>query len=200
VTLSAGGSLTWWQRCSGGADIQVLLAEAAQCPAGCDGLTFLPYLSGERAPHLDEDVRGSFTGLAAHHDRGAMTRAVLEGVACSLADVRSLLQPADLERPARVTGGLAKSSLVSKILASTLGCVLEHVVVEEGAAYGAALLAGVAAGVFEDVDEASRLPRVSAQTEPDMSLVATYRQLHEHFRSLYSKPATPADPVVTREF
>lgn len=189
VTLSAGGSLTWWQSCCGGADLEVLLAEAATCPAGCDGLTFLPYISGERASHLDEDIRGSFTGLAAHHDRGAMTRAVIEGVVCSLADVHSLLRTGDLERSARVTGGLAHSPLVSTILASALGCVLEHTVVDECAAYGAALLAGVAAGVFEDVQQASRLPRVATQTEPDVSLVGSYRHVLERFRNTYSAPA-----------
>jgi xylulokinase len=187
VTLSAGGSLAWWQRCCREADLQILLGEAAGWPPGCDGLTFLPYLSGERAPHLDEEIRGSFTGLAAHHDRGAMTRAVVEGVACSLSDVLALLQPGHLEHPARLTGGLARSPLISEILSSTLGCVLEHTVVDEGAAYGAALLAGVAAGVLEDVAEVSELPRVAKRTEPDASLEDTYRQLRERFRNLYPR-------------
>jgi xylulokinase len=192
VTLSAGGSLAWWQRCSGSASMQTLLAEASAWPAGCDGLTFLPYLSGERAPHLDESVRGSFTGLSAHHDRGAMTRAVLEGIACSLADVLTLIRPDGPAGRARLSGGVAQSTLISEILASTLGLALEHTLVKDAAAYGAALLAGVAAGVFADMQEAAGLPQVSSVTEPDPSHTARYLELHEHYRSLYRAPTRTA--------
>lgn len=188
VTLSAGGSLAWWQRCSGNVPLPTLLAKASRWPPGCDGLTFLPYLSGERAPHLDEQIRGSFTGLAAHHDRGAMTRAVVEGTACSLADVLALIQPVDHSRRAQLSGGAAQSTLVSEIIASTLGLVLERTGVDDAAAYGAALLAGVAAGVFANVEEAAALPRVISVTEPDATHAARYLRLHDHFRSLYRGP------------
>jgi xylulokinase len=158
-------------------------------------LTFLPYLSGERAPHLDEQIRGSFTGLAAHQDRGAMTRAVVEGIAGSLADVLALIQPVDHSGRARLSGGAAQSTLVSEIIAWTLGLVLERTGVDDAAAYGAALLAGVAAGAFASVNEASDLPRVASVTEPDASHADRYLQLHDHYRSLYRETTEPTEPA-----
>jgi xylulokinase len=187
------------------ANVRAVHGEPADDPADLDVThradrpqRVLACLSGERAPHLDEQVRGSFTGLAAHHDRGAMTRAVVEGVVCSLADVLALLLPGDLAHTARVTGGLAQSPLVSDVLASTLSCALEHTAVDDGAAYGAALLGGVAAGVLEDADEASALPRVVKRTEPDARLEGIYRGVYERFRGLYPTPTKPAAPSATR--
>lgn len=187
VTLAAGGSVAWWQQVSGREELGTLLDEARVWPVGSEGLTFLPYLSGERAPHLDEELRGSFSGLSASHDRGALTRAVIEGVACSLADVLTLLNERDGRQPdrARVTGGLARSELVSGVVASALGLVLEHTDVEHGTSYGAALLAGVTAGVFATAEEAAGLPRVTRVTEPAAGQADRYEQLRQRFRSLY---------------
>ena len=118
---------------------------------GAEGLTFLPYLAGERTPHADPDARGAFAGLSLRHDRGALVRAVLEGVAYGLRDSLDLLR--DVGAPAeigRVSGGGARSDLWLQIVASVLELPLQRVAVQEGAAYGAALLGGVAGGVFAD--------------------------------------------------
>jgi xylulokinase len=192
VTLAAGGSVAWWQQVSGEEQLPTLLNEASAWPVGSEGVTFLPYLSGERAPHLDEELRGSFSGLSAGHDRGALTRAVIEGVACSLADVLALLNEHDGRRHdrARVTGGLARSELVSGVVASALGLVLEHTEVEHGTSYGAALLAGITAGAFATLEEAAALPRVTRVTEPAAAEAGRYEQLRQRFRSLYREPDT----------
>lgn len=187
VTLSAGGALAWWQRCSGGDPLPALLAEAEAWPIGCDGLTFLPYLSGERAPYLDGDIRGAFHGLSDHHDRGAMTRAVVEGVACSLAEVLKVVAPTlDGTERARVSGGLGQSPLIGKIVASILGLPLEHSDVDDATSYGAALLAGVVSGGFDDLREAATVPRVTGVTQPDGPEVGRYRDLYERFERLHA--------------
>lgn len=196
VTLAAGGSLAWWRSCCGGAPTDVLLAEAGQWPPGCEGLTFLPYLSGERAPHHDERIRGAFAGLAAHHDRGALTRAVIEGVACSLADVLGLIQQSHATGPARISGGLARSRLVREIIASVTGLTLELTSVLDSTAYGAALLAGVAAQAFVDVDEAAAIPGGGDVTEPVSAHQDAYGALLDRYRGLYGRLATRTDDPV----
>ena len=156
VMLSAAGSLAWL-RDAVAPDIGFgeLVAAAAPWEPGAEGLTFLPYLEGERTPHADPDARGSFTGLSLRHDRGALVRAVLEGVAYGLRDSLDLVRELGVapER-ARVSGGGARSELWLRILASVLELPLERPVVEEGAAYGAALLGGVAGGVWPDAEAA----------------------------------------------
>ena len=134
---------------SGMVDFDELLAPAADVAAGSEGLLFLPYLTGERTPHPDPFARGAFVGLTVRHGLAHMTRAVLEGVAFGLRDSFSLMQGAGLGviRPVRVSGGGARSPLWRQILADVLGSELATVNSTEGAAYGAALLAGVGAGV-----------------------------------------------------
>src|SRR5204862_159468 len=129
-----------------GGEYEQLTAEAAGWGPGAEGLTFLPYLQGERTPHADPSARGAFAGLSLTHDRGALVRAVLEGVAYGLRDSLELLRGLGV-RPAsaRVSGGGARSDLWLRIVASALGIPLERTAVAEGAAYGAAPLAAVAA-------------------------------------------------------
>ena len=184
VTLSAAGSLAWWSGVCG-AGVGELLAEAGERPAGGEGLHFLPYLSGERAPHMDADARGAFVGLSAHHDRAAMTRAVLEGVAYSLADVLDLMRPSFDGAVARITGGAARSELTLTILASVLGVRLERTAVEESAAYGAALLGALAAGRFDDGEEVLATVRGARPVDPDPALQARYAEGRERFTALY---------------
>ena len=138
-----------------------LVAEAAAWPPGCEGLLFAPYLAGERTPHADPDARGAFVGLSLRHDRGALVRAVLEGVAYGLRDSLELLRAARRRRRSvgRVSGGGARSALWREIVASVLDLPLETVAVEEGAAYGAALLAGCRDGTFADPREAAERVR-----------------------------------------
>lgn len=127
-----------------------LLKEAEAIPAGSEGLQFLPYLSGERTPHPDPLARGAFIGLTLRHSRAHMTRAVLEGVAFGLKDSFTLIQNAGLGTitQVRASGGGTKGALWRQIMASVLNAELVTVNTTEGGAYGAALLAGVGAGVW----------------------------------------------------
>jgi xylulokinase len=187
VMLSAAGSLQWLRdRLAPDVSFADLVAEAAAWPPGAGGLLFAPYLAGERTPHADPDARAAFVGLELHHDRGALVRAVLEGVAFGLRDslelVRALGGPVDR---ARASGGGARG-LWLEIVASVLGLPIELTAVEEGSAYGAALLGGVAGGLFADVPEAvARCVRVRSTVEPIPSWQATYDDLYPRFRALY---------------
>ena len=186
VMLSAAGSLDWLTQLLAGSYDELLAAAAAWAP-GSDGVLFAPYLSGERTPHADPDARGAFVGLELRHDRGALTRAVLEGVAFGLRDSLELIRSLDV-RPsaARVSGGGARSELWLRIVASVLGLPLWRTAVEEGAAFGAALLGGVAAGVFPDAREAvASCVQVVAEIEPDAEWQARYDDVYARFRTLY---------------
>jgi xylulokinase len=188
VMLSAAGSLSWFEQTFGGGEpIERLLAEAEERPPGADGVTFLPYLTGERTPHADPDARAAFVGLHASQGRGSLTRAVLEGVAFGLRDSLDLLRETGIEvELGRVSGGGARSSLWLEIVASVLELPLERVAVDEGAAYGAALLGGVAAGAWADVGEAvSACVRPTGRIEPNPEWVSVYRERRESFRALY---------------
>ena len=186
VMLSAAGSLRWLRDVVGGT-YDELVAEAARWPPGTEGLTFLPYLQGERTPHADPSARAMFEGLSLRHDRGALVRSVLEGVAYGLRDSLELLKALGVEPAAgRASGGGARSELWLKIVASVLGIPIERTAVEEGAAYGAALLGGVAAGVFADAAEAvDACVRVRDTVEPDPEWQRVYDEGYERFRSLY---------------
>ncbi len=188
VMLSAAGSLRWLRDVAApGERFAALVAEAAGWEPGAEGLTFLPYLAGERTPHANPDARGAFTGLSLRHDRGALVRAVLEGVAFGLSDGLDLVSELS-GRPAlgRVSGGGARSDLWLQILASTLELPLQRVAVDEGAPFGAALLGGVAAGVFADVQEAvAACVKPGEIVEPVAAWVEPYRQARERFRALY---------------
>jgi xylulokinase len=186
VMLSAAGSLAWLRRAVG-APYGVLDEEAAHWPPGAEGLLFAPYLAGERTPHADPDARGAFTGLSLRHDRGALARATLEGVAYGLRDSLELLRELGV-RPdvGRASGGGATSDLWLRIVASVLGLPLERTESEEGSAFGAALLAGVRAGVFEDAaDAVARCVRVRDRIEPDADWAPAYERGYERYRLLY---------------
>ncbi len=188
VMLSAAGSLHWLRdTVARGADFAALIAEAEAWPPGVEGLTFLPYLTGERTPHFDPAARGAFAGLTLRHDRGALVRAVLEGVAYALRDSLELLRELGVEPlVARVSGGGARSDLWLRIVASVLDLPLERTAAEEGAAYGAALLGGVAGGIFGDVHEAvAATVRVTETVEPVADWGAAYEDGYQRFRSLY---------------
>jgi xylulokinase len=184
VMLSAAGSLAWLRGIVGG-EFDALVEEAAAWEPGVDGLTFLPYLTGERTPHADPDARGAFTGLEIRHDRGALVRAVLEGVACGLRDSFDLVGGGER---GRVSGGGARSELWLKIVASVLEIPLERLAVEEGAAYGAALLGGVAGGLWGDVHEAvAACVRTHGEVEPVADWIEPYRALLRRYRVLYPR-------------
>jgi xylulokinase len=189
VMLSAAGSLQWYRdTLAPGMSFEDMLHEAASIPAGSEGLLFLPYLSGERTPHPDPLARGAFVGLTLRHGRGHLTRALLEGVAFGLKDSFTLIQAAGLSqiRQVRASGGGTKSPLWRQILADVLGAELITVNTTEGAAFGAALLAGVGAGNWPDVPSACRAAiTITATVTPLPAQVETYASRYPFYRDLY---------------
>ncbi len=189
VMLSAAGSLRWYRDVvAPDMDFRLLVEEAAEVEPGCEGLVFLPYLSGERTPHADPFVRGAFAGLTLKHGRPHMTRAVLEGVAFGIRDNFALMQEVGLEPIAqvRVSGGGARSPLWRQILADVCGVDLVTVETTEGAAFGAALLAGVGAGIWSAVPEACAAGvELGKTTSPDPEAQATYESSYRRFTALY---------------
>ena len=189
VTLSAGGSLSWWRETLGG-DYDELVEAASGVRPGSEGLVFLPYLSGERTPHLDPKARGAFFGLTARHGAGHMTRAVMEGVVFSLRDSLEIMRGLGVPvEDIRATGGGARSDLWRQLQADIYGTPIRRTVADEGPAYGAALLAGVASDSYADVEEATSVVELREETtEPDTERAKIYEELYEIYRSLY--PAT----------
>jgi xylulokinase len=188
VMLSAAGSLRWFRdEVAPRHEYEELLAAAAEWPPGADGLTFLPYLTGERTPHADPHARGAFAGVTIRHDLGALVRAVLEGVAYGLRDSLELLRDLGVAPDAgHASGGGARSELWLRILASVLGLPIRRTATDEGSAYGAALLGGVAAGVFRDVHEAvAACVRLDDAIEPDPAWSAAYERGYRRFQLLY---------------
>jgi xylulokinase len=197
VMLSAAGSFRWFRDAFGevekaravetGRDVYDILTElAATAPAGCEGLLFLPYLTGERTPYPDPNARGVFFGLHLRHTKAHLTRAVLEGVSYGLLDSLELMRALGLDiNQVRASGGGARSRLWRQILADTFHAEIVTVNVTEGAAYGAALLAGVGAGVFASVEAAGDAAiRITGSTAPgeDAKVYAAY---YPRYRALY---------------
>jgi xylulokinase len=189
VMLSAAGSLQWYRDTLASAmSFEDLLKEAESVPAGCEGLQFLPYLSGERTPHPDPLARGAFIGLTLRHSRAHMTRAVLEGVSFGLKDSFTLIRNAGLGAitQVRASGGGTKGALWRQILASVLEAELVTVNTTEGAAYGAALLAGVGSGAWSDVPGACKAAvKITGSTKPDPSQTDAYRKAYPLYQQLY---------------
>ena len=188
VTQAAGLSLRWLRDViAPGRDYDALTAEAAEVPAGSDGLLWTPYLLGERTPHLDSQARAAFIGLTAGHTRGHLVRAVLEGVAYSLKDTFSLF--AELGIPVkgvRLGGGGARGVLWREIQAAIYGYRSDVLVAEEGAAFGAALLAGVGAKGWANLEEACAASiKVAQQIDPEAAAVARYAEGYKAYRKIY---------------
>src|SRR5213594_461573 len=190
VVLSAGGAFAWYRdQCArdlADADRDAQLgAEAATVAPGADGVTFLPYLQGERTPHRDASLRAAFTGLSLAHSRAHMTRAVLEGVCFALRDSLEILKELGLGPTfLLLTGGGAKSAFIRQLQADIFGVPVATVNREEGGAYGAALLAAVGAEAFPDLKSAvqrtlTRRPAAS----PNPQVQRTYEEIYERFRT-----------------
>jgi xylulokinase len=189
VMLSAAGSLQWYRDAlAGDIPFTALVGQAAEVSIGSEGLIFLPYLTGERTPHPDPLARGAWVGLTIRHRRSHMTRSILEGVAFGIKDSFSLIQASGLGaiKQVRVSGGGAKSPLWRQIMADVLGAELVTVNTTEGAAYGAALLAGVGAGIYASVPEACEaMIKITGRTTPDASVTEAYAPYYERYRALY---------------
>jgi xylulokinase len=197
VTQAAGLSLRWFRDTFGVAKnlaaaadrdpYEFLSEEAATAPAGAEGLLWAPYLMGERTPHLDPNARGALAGITPSHHRGHIIRAILEGVAFSLKDSFSIFEEMKVPvKQIRLGGGGARSPLWRQIQADVYAHEVEIVEAEEGAAYGAAILAAVGARHFASVDEACDLAiRVAKRVAPDPSSSAVLERTYASFRSLY---------------
>jgi xylulokinase len=191
VMLSAGGSLRWWRDVlETERSYDDLCDAAALVPPGAEGLLFLPYLTGERTPHLDPLARGAFFGLTARHGTAHLTRALMEGVLFGLRDSLEIMRGLGVAPgEVRATGGGARHPLWLELQADVYGIPVVRTAADEGPAYGAALLAGVAAGVFTDVDDAcARVALRPEVVEPDAARRAAYEERYAVFRELY--PAT----------
>ena len=164
-----------------------LTAEAAAVPPGSDGLLWAPYLMGERTPHLDPNARAALIGLTASHTRGHVVRAILEGVAFSLRDSFTLFAEMGVPvRNIRLGGGGARSPLWRQIQADVYGREVEILEAEEGAAYGAAILAGVGAGMWSSVDAAcGEVVKVAQRVAPQPAVVEQMNASYAAYRRMY---------------
>jgi xylulokinase len=188
VTQSAGLSFRWLKEAFfAGQDYDTLTTLAAKVPAGSDGLEWAPYLLGERTPHLDPEVRAAFTGISSNHTAAHFVRAVLEGVAYSLQDTFTLFAELGIPVTAiRLGGGGARGSLWRQIQAGIYGQAVEILTAEEGGAFGCALMAGVGAGHWANLDEAcAQGIEVAQRIEPGAVAQVVYRAGYAHWRKLY---------------
>jgi xylulokinase len=187
VTQGAGLSLQWFRnRLAPGTDYDALMEEAAHSPAGAYGLFWLPYLMGERTPHLDAGARGGWIGLTASHTRADLIRALIEGVSYSQRDCLDIIEELGVTvSSVRASGGGAKSPFWRRILANVLHKRLATLESQEGSAYGAALLAMVGSGEFASVPEACRAVIHETESAPPDGDAAFYEAGHRVYASLY---------------
>jgi xylulokinase len=186
VTQAAGLSLRWFRDNFGGA-YESLCKEAAAIVPGADGVLWAPYLMGERTPHLDPNARAALVGLAANHGRAHIVRAILEGVAFSLNDTLTIFHELGIPvEEIRLGGGGARAPLWKQIQADVYGQAVTTVEAEEGAAFGAALLAGVGVGVWPSVEAAcDAVVRVAKRIEPEELAMPVMRERYLAYRRLY---------------
>ena len=194
VTLSAGAALGWYRRTLAGPgnsppEYEEMIAEAEATDPGANGLTFLPYLTGERTPHADSNARGAFSGLNVAHSRGHLTRAILEGVTFALRDSLELMRKLGVDATEVVAvGGGARSAAWRQMQADVLGVPVVRVGPSGGAPYGAAILAAVGAGRFASVPEAcASWIRPIDRVEPRPEMIAPYDRAYSRFRELYPR-------------
>jgi len=188
VTQSAGLSLRWLKETFfSGQDYDAMTAGAEKVTAGSEGLMWAPYLLGERTPHLDPEVRAAFVGISTNHTAAHFTRAVLEGVAYSLQDTFTLFAELGIPVSAvRLGGGGARGPLWRRIPAGIYGQTVEVLTAEEGGAFGSALLAGVGAGHWANLDEAcGQAIEVAKRIEPDAADLSAYKTGYAHWRKVY---------------
>ncbi|HJT66908.1 MAG TPA: xylulokinase [Pyrinomonadaceae bacterium] len=212
VTQGAGLSLRWFRDqfgvrsgdISSGDPYDSLTAEAARVPPGANGLLWAPYLMGERTPHLDPDARAALVGLTASHTRAHVVRAILEGVAFSLRDSLEILKELNVPcETIRLGGGGTRSELWRQIQADVYGHEVETMATEEGAAYGVAILAGVAAGAWPGVEAAcDEVIRPEQQVRPDPDTAKLFHRQYRQYVALYPalrSISTTEGPHATRK-
>ena len=203
IKVVSAGSFRWYRDTLGDAEVaraeqegrdpyDLLTEAAATVEPGCEGLLFLPYLTGERTPHADPNARGAFVGLTLRHTKAHLTRAVLEGVSYGMCDSLQLMRDLGLSiQQVRVSGGGARSKLWRQMLADVFNTEIVTLNVTPGAAYGAALLAGVGVGIYADVPTAcQQVIALTGRTEPGPA-TNTYTAYYPRYRALY--PALAAE-------
>ena len=203
VILAAGGSLRWYRdnlarltADQGDEPYDQIFSRAAEVAPGAGDLFYLPYLAGERTPHMDPYARGAFAGLTLAHDDRHMARALIEGVSFALKDSLDLMRTLGISPDTlQLVGGGAKSPIWRQWLAAILDTGLQRLEAEEGPAMGAALLAAVGAGIFDDVDAAvdASVRSTGPCERPDADLAECYQGIHRKFKRLY--PALKASRV-----
>ncbi|HLF02133.1 MAG TPA: xylulokinase [Anaerolineales bacterium] len=189
VTLSAGGAFRWLRDTLGATSYDDMTSAAAGVSIGAEGLIFLPYLTGERTPHLDPLARGAFVGLTARHTQAHMIRAVMEGVVYSMRDGLEIMRKLGVPiGQMRATGGGGRSALWRQMQADIYGAEVVTLKAEEGPAYGASLLAGVGTGVFANVAEAAdNCVTITGHAEPNAKAQAQYEKVYAIYQELYGK-------------
>jgi len=198
VMLSAGGSLRWFrdalceaekaEAARRGVDVyEIITVLAAQAPLGSEGLLFLPYLTGERTPHPDPHARGCFVGLSLRHGKGHLARAIMEGVCYGLKDSLEILRAMSLPiREVRATGGGARSAFWRQMQCDVFNTPLVRMAIDEGAAFGAALLGGVAGAVYPDLPAAcAAAVQTREPVAPEPGATQRYRDWYPVYRTLY---------------
>jgi xylulokinase len=187
--LSAGMSYRWLKEdlYADELEYEELNELAKEVEPGSEGLVFLPYLYGERTPHADADARGVFFGISGRHERGHFVRSLLEGVTFGLRDSLELIKAKDVDiEEVRIIGGGAKSELWQQILADILGEEISLLNIEEGPAFGAALIAGVGVGVFADFESAcEEIIEVTKKIAPNSEDSQIYDNYYKLYKQLY---------------
>ena len=199
VVLSAGGSLQWYRDEFCQAEVkeaarkgidpyELITAEAANAPAGCEGLFFLPYLTGERTPHTDPYARGAWIGLTRRHGRAHLVRSVIEGATYAMKDSLEIIKGLDIPvKQIRVSGGGARSPFWRQVQADIYGQKVRTINAHEGPAFGVALLAAAGTGAYRDVVEACRATIATVETTaPKSADKKVYQAAYPHYGRLYS--------------
>ncbi len=200
VMLSAGISYRWFRDTFGevekeiekkkGIDAYISLNKLAEkVPVGSEGLIFLPYLNGERTPHQDGYAKGVFFGITPRHTKGHFVRAILEGVCYGLRDSLEIIKEMKVPiKQIRLTGGGAKSPLWRQIQADIFNHSVVTINVDEGPAFGAAIIAGVGVGVYKSFSEATEnIIKIKTQIDPIKKNAKRYNEFYQIFKSLYPK-------------
>jgi xylulokinase len=202
--MAAGGSFQWFRNTLGAAEValakkagvdpyELLTDQAAAAPAGCEGLFFLPYLTGERTPHADPYARGGWMGITARTTRAELVRAVVEGATFAMNDaLTAFAQRGVKSREIRLSGGGARSDFWRQLQADIYGSTCATVSTEEGPAYGAAILAAVGAGAYKSVPAACRaIVKTNRTIKPNPANKKLYAKYYAQYRRLY--PALKAE-------
>ncbi len=168
----------------------IINKEVEETPIGANKLVYLPYLNGERTPHLDANCRGVFFGLSSMHTRSDLVRAVMEGIGYSLTDCKDILSEMGVNvNDMMACGGGAKNAVQRQMMADMFNCDVNTVTATEGPALGVAILAGVGAGLYDSVEAACRKmihKDPAKECKPNADSTKEYAKYHQIYKNLYA--------------